>query len=669
MLGSCARTITEPVLLDEMLAPKSLAEYPSVPYKACETTSHDRRSVEPGNAGWFANNDGFGFVRTDTIAGRVEKVLFEDDNPGVITRFWLTTQNPSGAVIRFYFDGSDVPGWVIPSFDLTEFGLRELGGLLQTHTSYEKGVKGGSTLYLPIPYARSCKVTLAQPSDREGVPRYYQINYRSYPKGTPVETFSVRTARKYRDAIRKAGERIRLHPEMEGTAERASGTVKGGDSLKLELPKGSKAVTELELKVASADAGSYEAAMRESIVSITFDGVETVNVPLSDFSGGGMGAPRAESRYMSADGKGKAVCRWVMPYAREAYVTVTNLSDKEEKVSVAARVADYRRGPNTLYFHSSWHSQPGIGVTNVADSCKDWNFASIKGGRGVYVGDVLSLFNYTKAWYGEGDEKIYVDGERFPSHFGTGTEDYYNSSWAPVVPFNTPYGGAPRADMASSSGYNTFFRTRALDVIPFSSGLRFDIEMMSWIPGKADYSATVFWYGDLKSSAVTQSDVAAACKPLPPAPADPSRFEVGGCIEFEDLEHSAKSGSLQTNRQDMAGFPDGKWSRSRQVTCYGGRVGDSITYEFGDLEPGTYSLSLYATKANDYGCMAVSVNGKRVKEVDCYATVVTDTGAIDLGTASAVDGRISLTVSVAGQNPASRSNMFGLDCVVLKKVE
>lgn len=75
---------------------------------------------------------------------------------------------------------------------------------------------------------------------------------------------------------------------------------------------------------------------------------------------------------------------------------------------------------------------------------------------GLYRGDLLALFNHSRTWYGEGDEKIRVDGESFPSHFGTGVEDYYNGSWAPVVPFHTPFGGAPRADLANSQGYNSF---------------------------------------------------------------------------------------------------------------------------------------------------------------------------------------------------------------------
>ena len=87
---------------------------------------------------------------------------------------------------------------------------------------------------------------------------------------------------------------------------------------------------------------------------------------------------------------------------------------------------------------------------------------------------------------------------------GTGTEDYYNCSWAPVVPFDTPFGGAPRADEDSSHGYNTFMRTRNLDVMPFGEHLKFDLEMLGWERGFVDYRAAAYWYGTLESTIINQ---------------------------------------------------------------------------------------------------------------------------------------------------------------------
>ena len=97
-------------------------------------------------------------------------------------------------------------------------------------------------------------------------------------------------------------------------------------------------------------------------------------------------------------------------------------------------------------FHCSW-KQEDVTYGNNYDSNdnEEWLFTQIAG-QGVIKGDVLSLFNYGGTWYGEGDEKIFIDDEIFPSHFGTGTEDYYNTSWAPVGIEHTPFGGCIRAD-------------------------------------------------------------------------------------------------------------------------------------------------------------------------------------------------------------------------------
>lgn len=130
-----------------------------------------------------------------------------------------------------------------------------------------------------------------------------------------------------------------------------------------------------------------------------------------------------------------------MPYKESASVSFTNNYSKPVDISLETYVDDFDWDSNTLYFHSTYHFEKAIPLNNEPDSNDnlDWNFATING-RGVYCGDLLSLYNHAVDWYGEGDEKIWIDNDTFPSHFGTGTEDYFNCSWAPVVPFLTPYG-------------------------------------------------------------------------------------------------------------------------------------------------------------------------------------------------------------------------------------
>ena len=72
----------------------------------------------------------------------------------------------------------------------------------------------------------------------------------------------------------------------------------------------------------------------------------------------------------------------------------------------------------------------------------------------VYVADTLALLNCYPRWWGEGDAKIYVDGETFPSHFGTGSEDYYGYTYCRTDLFSCPFYAQPRA-AANWQGHTT----------------------------------------------------------------------------------------------------------------------------------------------------------------------------------------------------------------------
>lgn len=672
LLVSCTRRasqITLDSLLDEMVSIEESARFPEIPYQCLQVSSYDRSSVSPDSLGWFANNDGFGIVRVDTVAGRIERVLFDEQGPGVITRIWITTVDKRGTW-RFYFDGADIPGWVIPSYDLMKFGIPELGrGLLQPHTSYTPDGKGGSTLFLPIPFAKGCKITFEDEVGIKPTPKYYHINYRKYPEGTTVETFSDKIVASVRRKIAVV-DSLLLHPEVKTELQRSEKRqlLQPGDSIYIDLPQGQNAVYEINFEIEKVDSIKYAQLMRNLVFMASFDNISTVWVPLSDYSGGGMGAPAVESWYLSADGHGKVISRWLMPYQNEARLSIRNISTQTVDVNMKVMTAPLQWGERSLYFHASWRQQNQLPVYDHPEddqNCKEWNFATLTG-KGVYKGDVLTLFNHSRAWYGEGDEKIWIDEDTFPSHFGTGTEDYYNSSWAPVVIFHTPFGGAPRADQQSSHGYNTFFRTRNLDGIPFSSRLQFDIELLSWIKGTVDYATTVYWYGDAEAKAIGTSREDEATKDLMPIPIDKSKYRRANSLEFEDLVPVTTSPSIRFDKQSMLAFTESTWSNGTQMLCIGGNPGDSVKFEFAGLDNRLYKLLLYVTKASDYGIVSFAVNGKKTNiQFDGYDTKVILSEPINLGTFIPENGKLTLGITIEGTNIKSvgEKYMFGLDCI------
>jgi hypothetical protein len=679
LFASCKQenrqTITLETLLDEMVSYEESARFPLVPYLCQQESSYDRRSIHPDSAGWFANNDGFGIIRTDTINGRTENVLFDREGPGVITRIWLTTLNKQG-IMRFYFDNSSEAQWTIPAYDLMQTGLSLGKGLLQPHTSYTPDGKGGNTLFLPIPYAKACKITFEQADSVKPTPKYYQINYRKYPAGTDIKTFTLQDAEKLKDKLNTTSE-ILLHPVTYDKGDKIELTkeINPQKSLDIDLPKGNKAIYSLLFDI-QTDSANYEQIMRQLVLQISFDGKQTVFVPLGDFSAGGMGARETESWFLSSDGKGKITSRWIMPYQKEGTLRLLNVSPHNVNASVTLYANDLKWDKRSLYFHTSWKQEIGLKLSNNPDNnaeCSDWNFALLTNGRGIYKGDVLSLFNHSPTWYGEGDEKIYVDNDVFPSHFGTGTEDYYNSSWAPVIPFQTPFGGAPRADLESSHGYNTFFRTRNLDGIPFNNKLQFDLELLSWIPGTADYSCTVYWYGDMNTVAERTSSVEEVLRPLLPAPEAPVKYKASeDAVEFELLKPADKSPNITADEQNMAGFTSDKWSNEKQTLLTGGKPGEYVTYRFDVPQEQESQLLIYLTKAADYGIIGFKVNGKELPmKFDAYGKEVKNSGPVDLGSFKPENGKIELRVEILGTNKNSVGNGYfvGLDCIRIVPVK
>ena len=84
--GQKKSSITVETLLEEMTSYDKMTRYPALPYRSMQQSSYDRRSVSPDRPGWFANDDGEGFIRLEEHDGRKEKVLFEDEGPGYGSR-------------------------------------------------------------------------------------------------------------------------------------------------------------------------------------------------------------------------------------------------------------------------------------------------------------------------------------------------------------------------------------------------------------------------------------------------------------------------------------------------------------------------------------------------------------------------------------------------------
>ncbi|WP_145081426.1 glycoside hydrolase family 172 protein [Aureliella helgolandensis] len=484
-----------------MLDRDSLARFPKQDFRLKQASSYDRLSKTPDEPkGWFSNVDRStsdkqkNFVRTEENNGRKEWVVMEDKGAGAITRVWVPWPNQlkpeTDTVIRFYLDGASEPTIEGNMFEL--FQGKGLVPFPLAHESLRSAVS-----FFPIPYAKSCKITMSHH------PFFFQFTYRDYNENVEVQTFSMDDFQAVESLIETTCQSL-LHPakSVRGEVVKRKQSVESGLDVSLPLPDGTASVRTLSLNLDNYDDPNIT---RQVILRMSFDEKETVWCPIGDFFGSGIGLNPFQGWYRTINANGTLTCRWVMPYQNNAMVSILNLSDKPVDVELSATVDDWKWDSSSMYFHAGWRGRYPVPTRPFSD----WNYVKLKG-RGVYVGDTLTVMNPVSRWWGEGDEKIYADGEAFPSIFGTGTEDYYAYSWGGrstdfyehpfhAQTFSHKYNKLnrkPKIDEKNTQGFSTETRTRGLDTIPFASSLQLDMEVWSWTDCDMGYGVGVYWYGD-----------------------------------------------------------------------------------------------------------------------------------------------------------------------------
>ena len=486
-------------LLSEMLNRSRIAEFPEPAFVCKQSSSYNRKSTRAGEPTWFSTGDYSQFIRCDKVGDRRQWVMMDADGPGAIVRWWVTQYKYDGT-IRIYLDGSDKPALEGKANQL--LGGKE-GGIATAPLSAMRA--RGCNLYLPIPFSKHCKITYDGLNAREtrkfGDNIYYNINYIQYSKGADVKTFTASDLKANAKLLAKVQSEL-LKPEANGLA--AKQKIKGGRAV-LALGKsitrevsGGGAICRIRVKVSADD---IKQAMRSTVITGVFDDKQRIWAPIGGFFGSGPGLNPFKGWWRQVEKDGQITCWWPMPFKKTASISIINHGLAAVTVELDdIGVADWKWTPGTMYFHSSWRGDDHIAVFgNDYTKGEEWNYAKIKG-RGVYVGDTMAVFNRPKRgrkgpWWGEGDEKIYVDGESFPSHFGTGTEDYFGYAWGTQAPFEAPFHAQPVGGANRGVGHTTNTRSRILDRIPFTKTLKFDMELMHWQSNTTiDYAATTYWY-------------------------------------------------------------------------------------------------------------------------------------------------------------------------------
>jgi D-arabinan exo alpha-(1,3)/(1,5)-arabinofuranosidase (non-reducing end) len=248
---------------------------------------------------------------------------------------------------------------------------------------------------------------------------------------------------------------------------------------------------------------------RYSILRIYWDGEETPSVecPLGDFFACGWGEYAQINSLAVCVNPGSAFnCYWTMPFREKCKVTLENINDSDMRVyyQIDYTLTDVPKDAG--YFHAQFrrvNPVPYKDVYTILDGVK---------GQGHYVGTYMCWGVNNNGWWGEGEIKFFMDGDKeFPTICGTGAEDYFcgsynfeNKAEGRYQEFSTPYSGLPQV-IKPDGRYKSqqrfgLYRWHIVDPIRFKEDLKVTIQALGWrsggryLPLQDDISSVAYWY-------------------------------------------------------------------------------------------------------------------------------------------------------------------------------
>ena len=621
LVGCVGQPVNTGVLVKEMTDLKRLAEVPSPEYRTIQFSSYDRTSNLPSGPGWFANSDGFGgetvpafeaVLKAPNADGVGEYLICDVKGPGAIVRTWTAAIE---GTIRLYLDEGWTPLYDGPASDFMHCPYRAIAAKSGVDAArFEKGFQQRDAGYCPIPFARRCR--LIWTGKLKDI-HFYQVQIRRYDFGAMVSTFTPDDLKQY-DADLSAAAKMLTDPD--GTLPPASTapplpidvTVAPGERTEaLKLP-GPQALQWLTLKVT---AGDTNLALRQTILHIICDGYPwgQVQAPVGDFFGAAPGVNPYVSLPFTVAPDGTMTCRYVMPFASQLRIVLENRGQQPVTVAGSAQPAPYSWSERSMHFHAHWRVNHGIESSGQAP--RDMPFIIVRG-AGRYVGTALMLLNPCQipttagGWWGEGDEKVFVDDEATPSTFGTGSEDYFNYSWSVPDIFSFAYCGQPRDDGPGNRGFVTNDRWHIIDDLPFRHHLAFYLELFSHdrVPGMS-YARIGYYYarpGAIDDHVViSDEDLRPLALPATWTPAARGAMEKATYSQCEEISQSPEA------RTAIETGP--LWAGGQLLVWQPARAGEELALRFSTSKDGKYRVHLGCMLDERSGRISATLDGDPVK--------------------------------------------------------
>ena len=246
---------------------------------------------------------------------------------------------------------------------------------------------------------------------------------------------------------------------------------------------------------------------RYSILRIYWDDEKepSVECPVGDFFGMGWGEYAHLNSLAVCVNPGSAFnCYWQMPFRKKCKITMENLADTPMRLYYQIDYCLTEVPEDAGYFHAQFRRTnpvPYKDVYTIVDGIK---------GKGHYVGTYMAWQVNNNRWWGEGEIKFFMDGDKqFPTICGTGTEDYFCGSYnfdrgGKYIEFSTPYAGLhqvirPDGTYRANQRFG-MYRWHITGPIRFEKDLKVTIQDLGWradrryLAQRSDISSVAFWY-------------------------------------------------------------------------------------------------------------------------------------------------------------------------------
>ncbi len=421
------------------------------------------------------------------------------------------------------------------------------------------------------------------------------------------------------------------------TARRASSADPSGGNLDMRRVEAGKTLTLAELQGPGVINHIWftfmypsRSALRKLVLRIYFDDLAEpcVEAPLGDFFGLGHAQIYAYASLPLAVGThGGLNCYWPMPFAEKTRLTVTN-EGAQDCIALYYQI-DYRKLdkplPDGLHFFAAYRQ------AFPCEKGKPYVLLETRGGAGHYVGCNLSIEQQDESWWGEGDVRVYVDGQADPSIAGTGSEDDFGGAWCYSHEFAYPQFGTPLRARINRQGtldrctpdlhgkdldqwrwpqawkpgdlWNVY-RYHLVDPVPFKKSILVNIEHGWQNNERADwYSSVAYWY---QTGSPTARPALASMKDRTPRYLRPGQRDEG-LWETENLVDAAQATGGQVQEAGMEFWGD-LFSGQYGLQWNAGKSGETLTLPFSVPKAGRYRITARLCRTEPGGRFRLAVD-------------------------------------------------------------